>query len=97
MAQTSRNEGRPAEAHEEPDPITITADIGRATMPRLYAAMAAVPRGKQRAQRLRALALTGLMYEESLPPLGRPSSPGPRLTGDQRGGADDLFAAPVEE
>ncbi|MGY4828520.1 hypothetical protein ACVNIS_08080 [Sphaerotilaceae bacterium SBD11-9] len=78
------------------DRITVTTDFDRSANPELFAAMAAVTRGKQRAQRLRMLALKGLMVEQMHAMPGRASSGGVSPSPQTKSGADDVFGAPID-
>jgi hypothetical protein len=88
--------GGEAALEDDGDRITVTTDFDRAANPELYAAIASVPRGKNRAQRLRMLALKGLMFEQALVLPGRPSLRPVSPTSPSRPGADDVFGAPVD-
>jgi hypothetical protein len=78
------------------DRITVTTDFDRGSNPELFVVLAPIAPGKQRAQRLRMLALKGLMFEQMqsmplrTPPLGSPA------TRPTQSGADDVFGAPLE-
>jgi hypothetical protein len=76
--------------------ITVTTDFDRQANPELFAAMAGVNRGKQRAQRLRMLALKGLLLEQMHALPGRAA---PRIVStppQAQSGADDVFGAPID-
>ena len=55
--------------------VTVTVDFDQASNPELHALVAAVPPGKQRAQRVRSLMLKGHMFELMQSHPGHPPSP----------------------
>ena len=78
------------------DRFGIYAEFDRASSPELFAALGAILPGKQRAQRLRMLALKGWMFEQMQPLLhgSRPSAVAKAPVECQ--GADDVFGAPID-
>jgi len=78
------------------DRFGIYAEFDRASSPELFAALGAIVPGKQRAQRLRMLALKGWMFEQMQPLLHGSRSAAATKTPVERHGADDVFGAPID-
>lgn len=78
------------------DRFGIYAEFDRASSPELFAALGAIAPGKQRAQRLRMLALKGWMFEQMQPLLHGARSAAAAQTPVERHGADDVFGAPID-
>ena len=78
------------------DRFGIYAEFDRASSPELFAALGAIVSGKQRAQRLRMLALKGWMFEQMQPLLHGSRSAAAAKTPVERHGADDVFGAPID-
>ncbi len=79
-----------------PDRFGVYAEFDRASSPELFAALGSIARGKQRAQRLRMLALKGWMFEQMEPMLSRARSMPLPAPPTQAAGAGDVFGAPLE-
>jgi hypothetical protein len=77
------------------DWLAVYAEFDSATSPELFAALTQIPKGKQRATRLRGLALKGLMYEHMASLMTTP--PSRSLSANRSAGAGDVFSDPLEE
>jgi len=75
--------------------LAVHTEFDSATSPELFAALTQIPKGRQRAKRLRGLALKGLMYEHMAALMTMP--PSRSVPTNRPAGASDVFSDPLEE
>ena len=81
--------------HAASDWFAVYTEFDSGTSPELFAALIQIPKGRQRAKRLRGLALKGLMYEHMAALMTMP--PSRSVPANRSAGAGDVFSDPLEE
>ena len=77
------------------DWLAVHTEFDSKSSPELFAALAQIPKGRQRAKRLRGLAPKGLMYEHMAVLMTMP--PSRSVPANRSAGAGDVFSDPLEE